>query len=517
MRPAFAAAFFAGVVVLVLVGIGLYRRRIADARRLRTTALVEVAPAPLPTGLPIVGDATPGPDGYAAAHVDKPALRSVFWHRKYAELTRDFEQLEDAFEADPRKEYWPIDAGDAFDSAEPALAAKLDQWVAANADSFAPYLARGAYELAVGEAKRGHEWAKDTPRADLDAMMDPLRRSKADLHRALAMRPKLVAAMRLLIDVDSWVGDEAGKTAMIDRATTSCPACFQVRATYLLMKRPRWGGDYASMDAFASAAPRGLNPRFALLAGYADMDRANVASQRKDYAAATNHIERAMKLGDHWAFFLERGRVREYQKNWPGALADFERANELRPDVPEVLFARALALDNLKRDEDAARSLLEGLRVTATDDDARELFPYVVSNLDWYGWDAFKKGRRADALRIYDLAAALAPTQRDLLQRRAYIIVGSDHPDIPALQDAVRKNPDDLRLHQQLDYSLAQKRRFPEVVAMWTDYIARHPDEATAYRERGGAYFQMRRVAEARADAAKACDLGDNEGCAHAH
>jgi tetratricopeptide (TPR) repeat protein len=520
VRPVFVLAFVAGVLVLATVGPHLYRRyrnATDEARHLRTTALVEVAPAPLPTGLPIVGDATPGPDGYAAAHVDKAALRSLFWHRKFDDLTHDFEALEDAFESDPRKEYWPIDAGDAFDTAEPALLTKLDAWAAAHPDSFAPYLARGAYELAVGEARRGHHWTKDTPGADLEAMMEPLRRSKADLRKALELRPKLVAAMRLLIDVDGWLGDDAGKRDAIDQATTACGACFQVRATYLLMTSPRWGGTYAAMDAFASAAPVGLNPRLALLAGYADLDRATLATNRDDYGEATKYIERAMKRGEHWAFAFERGRIRGYQKNWTDALADFDRANTLRADVTTVVFWRARALNNIERYEEAAHALLEGLRVSTTDEDARELFPYVVGNLDWCGWDAFKKGKRADALRMYDLAAELAPTERELLQRRAHIIVGSDHPDIPALQKAVRENPDDLRLHQQLDYSLASEGRFREVVAMWTDYIARHPDEATAYRERGGAYFQLRDVPAARADAAKACELGDNEGCAHAH
>lgn len=48
---------------------------------------------------------------------------------------------------------------------------------------------------------------------------------------------------------------------------------------------------------------------------------------------------------------------------------------------------------------------------------------------------------------------------------------------------------------------------------MWTAYLARHPNEGRAYLERGGANFHLGKRAEARADAAKACELGVSEGC----
>ncbi|HEX7509520.1 MAG TPA: hypothetical protein VF550_22305, partial [Polyangia bacterium] len=51
--------------------------------------------------------------------------------------------------------YWAIDSGAAFDSAEPALRAQLDSWVAATPESFAPYVARGYYGLAVAWAGGG--------------------------------------------------------------------------------------------------------------------------------------------------------------------------------------------------------------------------------------------------------------------------------------------------------------------------------------------------------------------------
>ncbi len=520
VRPIFLVALAALIVPLGVGGLVLWRRdrarQIEDDRIARTTALVEVAPAPLPTGLPIVGSTTPGPDGYAPAHVDKPALRSLLWHRKFADLTRDFEQLEDAFEADPRKEYWPADAGDAFASAEPSLAPKLDAWVAATPDSFAPYFARGTYEFAVAEAKRGMHWAKDTPAEDFKAMEAPLRAAERDLAKALALRPNLVAAMRWLIGAAAHESDQAEKRKLVDRATTFCAECFQIRVAYLSDLRPRWGGSYTEMRVFAASAPVAKNARLRLLAGYPDLDRAELFAGANDYGGASKAIEDALAYGEGTDFLVERARIRQGRKDWGAALADLDRANELRPQTPEILVLRANALTTQRRSYDAGVDLLDAVRITTTEPFAREVFPVVVNNLQYDGWQAHKAGHRDEALRFFDLAADLAPTDSALLHRRAWIILGTKDPDIPALQAAAAKSPDDLRLHQQLDYALSQKNRYAEIAAMWTEYIARHPDDATAYRERAGTYYHLGDSAKSRADAAEACELGDSEGCAHA-
>ena len=130
--------------------------------------------------------------------------------------------------------------------------------------------------------------------------------------------------------------------------------------------------------------------------------------------------------------------------------------------------------------------------------------------------DTRQRGALPDALRVLDLAAELAPSDREVLGRRAQVLLGMDAPDISALEAAVAANPDDLRLHQQLDYALSVRRDFPRIAQMWTKFITRHPEEGRAYMERSGTYHHLGRDAESRADAAKACDLGISEGCLRA-
>src|SRR5215470_6238544 len=85
-------------------------------RELRLEPVVALAPVPVRDFHALRGDPGFDDDGWPRAVVDRPALRSLLWHRRYRELTQAFVEFQDAFEANPRKEYWPMDADDAFAS-----------------------------------------------------------------------------------------------------------------------------------------------------------------------------------------------------------------------------------------------------------------------------------------------------------------------------------------------------------------------------------------------------------------
>jgi tetratricopeptide (TPR) repeat protein len=492
----------------------------AEDREIRTAAIGPVAPAPLPTSLPLIGPEGRAADGYPTQYVDQPALRSLLWHAKHEALTRYLEQLQAEFERDPTREYWPLDAADAFDSSEPELGARLDAWVAASPQSFAPYLARATHLAAVAQARRGGKWAKDTADEDFAAMREAGDRALADVQRATALRPKLVAARRLQIKLSRLTSKHEDERAALDAALEACPTCFQVRVAYLYSLTPRWGGTYDQMDAFARASAPAGGARMRLLAGYADQDRAQMLRYDKKLDAARVAIERATALGDHWEFLVERANIDLARGDAEHALADLDRAAALRPGHPNVLGRRARAHVNLKRWEAAGIDLLAVMRVDPTDSDARNLHKTVVEGLIYAAWQHHRAGRRTDALRVIDLAAELAPMDHEVQRRRSSIVIGAQDPapgdEVAALEKAVRDQPDSFRAHQQLDYALARKGQLDRVVALWTEYLGRHPSEGPAYLERGGAYFHQRKLAEAHADAAKACELGVSEGCARA-
>jgi tetratricopeptide (TPR) repeat protein len=496
------------------------RPSVAEERARRLAPAAVVAPVPVPTTI-VDGPDGRDADGYPLKQVDRAAVRALLHHRRFAELARHVEQLQSDFEADRTREYWPSDAADAFDSAEAELGARLDAWVAATPASFAPYLARGTYWVAAAYARRGRRWAAETAREDLALMREAVEKARADLTKALAIRPELAAAERRLIVGFRLTGDRDGARAALERAVRSCPSCFQVRVAYLIQLQPRWGGSYEEMLAFAKAAGRASkNPKLRLLPGYVDLDKANMLALDKKLDEALAAVERACALGEHWEFLKERAYVRRALKQLDAALADLDRAAAIRPGHPDILNARAFARADLRRWEAAARDLVAAIRVDPTSAASRTLMPYVVKGLDYDAWQRHKAGDTAGAVRLLDLALGLDPQSRELQRRRAWMLVGGTAGATLTPQQAeaaarakLRSTPDDLATLQQLDYALAAQRRFDEVVKLWDDFLSRHPTEGRAFLGRGGAYYHLRRLREAHADAQKACELGVSEAC----
>ncbi len=477
----------------------------------RQRAAANIAPVIDPTTA-LIGPEGSDAEGRPLQIVDRAAVRALLVQKKYVELTAIFAKLQDAFEADPTREDWPMDAADAFDSAEPKLLPGLDAWVAASPDSFAPYLARGTRWTNVAYARRGAKWAKDTPAADLAAMKEPLDKATADLDKALTLRPKLVAALREKLRSRSSAND----SALLARALKACPTCFRVRVTYMYGLTPRWGGSYAAMDAFAKKSVKEVpTARMKVLGGFVDFDKASLLRFDKKVDDGLVAIQRACAAGEYWEFLGERAKLELEANDVPNARTDIDRAAVLRPGAPEIMTTRAYVSAHEKKYEQAGLDLLDALRIEPTRADARSLRPNVVDGLVYEAYQHEVAGRRTDALRVIELGIELAPDDARLQKKKnALVSGGADASDgIDALEDAALRAPDDFEAHQRLDYALARQGNFNRVVTMWTEYLTRHPSEGRAYLERGGAYFSLKQLPEAFADAKQACSHGSSEGC----
>jgi tetratricopeptide (TPR) repeat protein len=493
------------------------RERVVAERAQRQTPVAEIAPAPLPAGVPLLGVDGQDSDGYPTRYVDRAALRALLWHKRYTDLTRYLEGFQAAFEADPRREYWPADAGEAFRSAEPSLLPALDAWVEATPASFGPYLARGNHWVEVAYARRGTKWARETAREDFVAMEEALERGMVDLDRAIALRPALVAAQRAKIHALKSLGAGQEMRQTVDDALAVCPACLQVRAAFMTAIIPRWGGSYEAMRRFAQEVDVSLNPRLRVLPGYIEMDRAQLLVIDGQNAKALTAIERACALGEYWEFLEERADIRNRLNDRAGALADAERALAARPGHPRLVILRGYLRGRAQQWEAAGRDLLAGLRMEPTNSLGRFSLDTTVRGLVSAGWAHHQAGRHQEALQVFDLAADLAPLDRDVQSRRHVVIAGTSgasDEDVARLDEEVRRAPDDFRALQRLDHALLRRREFQRIVDLCTAYLSRHPQEGLAYLERGGAHFHLGRLSESRADARTACGLGVSEGCA---
>lgn len=428
-RIARRIAAAAGVILVGIVGIYVVAQKFRKARSPKDdlaseqvardesiAPIVDPAPLPPPAALPIAGGEGTLPDGYPVAHADGAGFRSLLVNRRFDELDRYFDELQNDYEADNKRETWVDGAADAFGSPEPSLEPMLDAWVAATPNHFAPYLARADYWTAVGASRRGD--VAEPPDASTPAH-DAFQHAAADLSKALGIKTRLVSAMRLRIRaLDPSKTREV--RAQVDRATAMCPGCFDVRLEYLLATRPRWGGTYDAMHAFAATCDANVNPRCKALDGVPDYDLADLAWRDKRPDEARQDIDRAVAAGDCATFLAARARMRLDTKEADGALADAQKAVTLSY-AGDTLSVLSEAYYALSRYEPAVQTLLATLRLGRSDSHAKDVAARAVKALASEAWDDARADRRDDALRKLNLAAQLAPSTREIVAERGQI------------------------------------------------------------------------------------------------
>lgn len=92
-------------VALAVVGLPYVRRlneermarvvaSAAAARAERKAVVLDVAPVPLPTALPLRGPPERDADGYPLAYVDRAGFRSLLMHGEHEALNRYFDELQ---------------------------------------------------------------------------------------------------------------------------------------------------------------------------------------------------------------------------------------------------------------------------------------------------------------------------------------------------------------------------------------------------------------------------------------
>lgn len=516
----------AGVVVVAtgLFAVQWVRAQQDPHSRARVKApqvVTELSPVAAPAVVAFVGPEGEDLDGYPTQHVDVLALRSRLREGRFDLLERDLNHFQTAFEKSPRYEMWPRGAADAFDHTEDEMGARLDAWVKASPKSFAPYLARGAFRHATMWALRGTQYVQETHPDDLAAMKGMGERALEDLDAALRLHPKLVVALQFKMKVLKVLGRRDEASEVLAQALTLCPTCYTVRLTQLLMLEPRWGGSYEAMEQAARGAPVKDNPRLKLLSGFVDSERAHELEVEGRDEEALVVINRACALGAWPDFRSQRANILLRLDRTDEAAADFEFVDRLTAPSAYTKFGLARVAGRRGDFERACRLVLEGLRLEPTHKEGKGLRAFVVKGITHQAWELHKAdaGNDSRALRLLELGLELDPLNKDLHERKNWLVSPGQAPDesgLLSLMDKVNESPGDFEAVRRLDYALAKLGRFSDVVVAWSRYLEEHPRDGKAFLERGGAYWRQGKQAEAKRDARQACELGVNEGCARA-
>ena len=276
---------------------------------------------------------------------------------QFAELDRRVNALQARYEAGQADDTELPRALAVFERAIPEWQAAFERWVQAYPQSYGAHYARGSYLLALGWAKRGEGYSRDTAESRFSEFSRLTGRSEADLRRSVQLASKPTASLKRLIDAAIGHGDRGLVDELYQKALAHDRLAFGPRRAYLWGLQPKWGGSVERMNAFLAAARSAGLPAERVLELEADywIAMSDMADMTGDTAGALAHANRAVASGEFPAALIERGRVHHRRKEYPQAIADFSRALEKRPEAnPRVYRQRAWALEAARRFPEAA-------------------------------------------------------------------------------------------------------------------------------------------------------------------
>lgn len=489
---------------------------VATERGLAKTRGAEFKPgrptdAALPEGVPYVGNEGSDDLGRPLKRPDATALLALLHAERFKALDAAFAEYQAAFEADPHKEWWPLWATDAFGYADPALGPLLDAWVEASPRSAAALASRANWQLSIAWAERGGKAASKTSETQFDAFREGSEKALADLDRALALNPKLLAAHKQKHDALRGLGaDDATLKGVYEAGLAVCDSCMSVREPWVLSHAPRWGGSPEAMLEAAKVEPAQLaaNPALELLPSYVEFDACRTARESSGVKAALEPCKRALSRGPIPRIACLYGDLLIRSNRYDEALPHYQAGLRIDPQYRGCVVGRHWVHLKAERDEEAARDLLLARRLAPTNDDIEQSLNLILQRLRYRAREAGKVGDDAKDRELRALANAISPGAGDPRPTE-----GLSASNLDALRKRVAAAPDDFDLHIQLDQALAREKAFDEIVKMWDGFIERQPEHARALLERAGAKWHGGDHAGGRSDAERACDLGLKQAC----
>jgi len=466
--------------------------------------------APLPQGVPFVGEEGSDEYGRPRKRPDSVALLALLHAKRFEQLDEAMEHYQSQFEADHSREWWPHLAIGSFGIGDESLGPLLDAWVEASPKSFGAHASRAAWSSAMGWAARGGAFASKTPDAQMQQFHTWMDKAIPQFDDAIRLRPNGVAAIKRKLDDQRSAGaPDSDLKKTYEQALEVCPSCSLPRYSWILGQAPRWGGSEAKMREAATVSESELakNPALGLLPSFIAFDRCRTAQERKDDAAETICRNAASK-GPVPRIACRYGDMLTRREAYAQAAPVLEAALRVDPQERTCLVARSWVHKHDDAFEAAANDLLLARRLDPTNDDIQKSLSFILKRLRYDAREAGKRGDDETDKRLRALANDISPGAGD---PRANL--GLSATNLEALRKEVEAAPRDFKLHIKLDQALAREKRFDEIVKMWDRFLKEQPDHSKALLERAGAKWHGGDQAGGIQDAKQACHLGLKKAC----
>jgi tetratricopeptide (TPR) repeat protein len=243
-------------------------------------------------------------------------------------------------------------------------------------------MALGCYFSWRGWHRRGNLPFDQTQSDQFTKMRNYFSESVDDLRTALKLRPKLSIAYAVLLGEARANTDRPLQQKLEREAVREVPASFVIREEAMECLYPRWGGDHDSMADFAQQSQAHVkeNPCLHWLLGFVDRDAGETLAIDGELDKSIEALTRAIaRGGDYSGFYFSRGESYLHRERYEQALADFDRANELSPQDPELIVRRAATFARLERPKDALADLKFVAIFEAPDEFSTQLHDWAVA------------------------------------------------------------------------------------------------------------------------------------------
>ena len=204
-----------------------------------------------------------------------------------------------------------------------------------------------------------------------------------------------------------------------------------------------------------------------------------------------------------------RGNALRDLKRPAEALASYDKAIALKPDYAEAHNNRGNALMDLKRPAEALASYDRAIALKPDYAEAHNNRGNALRDLK----------RLAEALASYDKAIALKPDYAEAHNNRGAALMDLKRPEeaLASYDKAIALMPDDAVAHNNRGAALRELQRPAEAIASYDKAIALKPDYADAHYNRGNALMDLKRLVEALTSYDKAIALKPEFAGAHSN
>jgi len=404
----------------------------------------------------------------------------------------------------------------AFEINDNSFTNLLNEWVQATPENYQPYLARASHYYRMGWVARGNNWASETKQEQFNEMKMHFIKAQNDIARTLDINEFSLIPYYLVFGIAQMQGGLKESSKVAKKALSIYPSSYILRLKILNFLEPRWGGSYDQMLAFIDEAlmHEAENKNIGLLKGYLYAIAGKVRTESRLYNEAEKFFKIALQFGEEHKTLKLKGRNNYKREDYSQSIKEFSRAIALYPDEGSYYLDRARAFSMLKKYENALSDVQMADKLDPNSKSIKKYKKWLAAKFVVQGYDLNKNQKTALAIKKFNAALLLNPADAETYNRRANAYIAENkiklaHKD---LKKSLKLDPNNFNTYTLLDWVLAKRKAWHQIIRYWDQYITLHPDNSRAYVERGGAYYHSGNIKLAVNNAKIAADMGNHEG-----